>query len=116
MKARAIPRTGIIDAMATGLNEAARRPWLWIVPFLVDLALWLAPKFSIAVLTEQLMSAWKAMLPLVYTADQMARVQEGIDLVQTGMIEVGKSINLGAVLTAGWLAPPSALASMQSTR
>jgi len=116
MKSNVIPRTGIVDAMTTGLNEAARRPWLWVIPFLVDLALWLAPKLSVAALTEQLMSTWKAMLPLLYTADQMAAVQEGIDLVQTGMIELGKSINLGALLTAGWLAPPSALASMQATR
>jgi len=116
MKSNVIPRTGIVDAMATGLNEAARRPWLWLVPLLVDVALWLAPKLSVAALTERLMSTWKAMLPLLYTADQMAAVQEGIDLVQTGMIELGKSINLGAMLTAGWLAPPSALASMQATR
>lgn len=116
MKSNAIPRTSIVDAMATGLNEAARRPWLWVVPFLVDLALWLAPKLSVATLTEQLMSTWKAMLPLLYTADQMATVQEGIEVVQTGMIELGESIHLGALLTAGWLAPPSALASMQATR
>ncbi len=116
MKSKAIPRAGVVDALATGLNEAARRPWLWVVPFLVDLTLWLAPRLSVTALTERLMSTWKAMLPLVYTAEQIATLQEGIDLVQAGMIEVGKSINLGAVLTAGWLAPPSALASMQPTR
>ena len=116
MKSKAIPRTGIIDAMATGLNEAARRPWLWVVPFLVDLALWLAPTLSITALTEQLMSTWKSMLPLVYSADQMAGVQEGIDMVETGVLEMSKSVNLGAMLTAGWLAPPSALASVQPTR
>ncbi len=116
MKSEAIPRTGIIDAIATGLSEAARRPWLWIIPIVVDLGLWLAPRLSITALTAQLMAAWRALLPMVYTPQQMAGAQEGIDLVQTSMIEIAKSINLGSMLTAGWLAPPSALAPTQATR
>lgn len=116
MKSEALLRTGIIDAMAAGLTEAARRPLLWTVPIFVDLILWLAPKLSIAALTEQLMATWKALLPMVYTAEQMAGAQEGIDLLQTGMVELSKVVNLGDALTAGWLAPPSALTSMQATR
>ena len=75
MKSEAIPRTGIVDAIGTGLTEAARRPWLWIVPIVVDLVLWLAPRLSITELTSQLMAAWRALLPLIYTPDQMAGAQ-----------------------------------------
>jgi hypothetical protein len=116
MKSEAMARTGITDAISTGLREAARRPLLWAVPILVDLALWLAPKLSIAALTERLMIAWKALLPLVYTPDQMAGAQEGIDLLYKGMIEVSKSVNLSGMVTAGWLTPPSALVPVQATR
>jgi hypothetical protein len=116
MKSEAIPRTGIADAISTGLTEAARRPWLWIVPIVVDLVLWLAPRLSISALTSQLMAAWRALLPLIYTPDQMAGAQQGIDLVQTSMVEMAKSVNLSTMLTAGWMTPPSALTQIQATR
>jgi hypothetical protein len=116
MKSEAIPRTGIVDAIGTGLTEAARRPWLWIVPIVVDLVLWLAPRLSITEMTSQLIAAWRALLPLIYTPDQMAGAQQGIDLVQTSMIELAKSVNLGSMLTAGWVTPPSALTQAQATR
>jgi hypothetical protein len=116
MKSQAISRTGIIDALGTGLSEAARRPWLWIVPIVVDLALWLAPRLSIAALTTQLMEGWRALMPMIYTPDQMAGAAEGIAVVQTSMVEMAKSVNLGSVLTAGWVTPPSALTQFQATR
>jgi hypothetical protein len=116
MKSEAIPRTGIPDAISAGLSEAARRPYLWLLPILVDLGLWFAPKLSIARLTEQLMIAWRALLPLVYTPEQMKGAQEGIDLLYSGMIEVSKGVNVAGLVTSGWLAPPSALMPAQATR
>jgi hypothetical protein len=116
MKSEAIPRAGIPDALSTGLAEAARRPWLWLLPIIVDLGLWLAPRLSIAGLTEQWMNAWKALLPLVYTPEQMRGAQEGIDLLYQGMIEISKGVNVGGMVTSGWLAPPSALMPAQATR
>lgn len=116
MKSEALPRTGIVDAIGTGLTEAARRPLLWIVPIVVDLVLWLAPRLSLTALTEQMMAAWRALLPMVYTPEQMAGAQQGIDMVQTSMVELAKSINLGSMLTSGWLSPPSALAQAQASR
>ena len=76
MKSEAIPRTGIVDALGAGLTEAARRPWLWIVPIVVDLILWLAPRLSITQVTTQAISAWRALLSLVYAPDQVAAVRE----------------------------------------
>jgi hypothetical protein len=116
MKSEAISRTGVVDAISTGLSEAVRRPWLWLLPILVDLSLWLAPQLSVARLTEQLMTAWKALLPLVYTPEQMQGAQEGIDLLYQGMIEVSKGVNVGGMVTSGWLAPASALMPAQATR
>jgi hypothetical protein len=116
MKSEAISRTGIVDALSAGLAEAARRPWLWIVPIVVDLALWLAPRLSITALTTQLMAGWRALLPMVYTPDQMSGAAEGIDLVQKSMVEMARSVNLGSALTAGWVTPPSALTQFQATR
>jgi hypothetical protein len=116
MKSEAIPRTGIVDAIGTGLAEAARRPWLWIVPIVLDTVLWLAPRLSITALTTQLMDAWRSLLPVVYTPEQLAGAQQGIDLVQSGLIDAVKSVNLTSMLTAGWLAPPAAVASTQASR
>jgi hypothetical protein len=116
MKSEAIPRTGIPDALSTGLAEAARRPWLWLLPIIVDLGLWLAPRLSVGRLTEQVMTDWKKLLAMVYTPEQMKGALEGINLVYDLMVEVGKSVNVGAAITSGWLAPTSALAPAQATR
>ena len=116
MKSEAISRTGIFDALSTGLAQAARRPWLWIVPIVVDLVLWLAPRLSVTALTTQLLNRWREVLPMIYTPDQMAAAREGIDLLQTSMTEIAKTVNLGTMLTAGWVTPPSALTQVQATR
>ncbi len=116
MKSEALPRTGIVDAIGTGLSEAARRPYLWIVPIVVDLVLWLAPRLSVTALAEHVMDWWRNLLPMVYSTQQMAAAREGIDLIQSTMVEAAKSVNLSSVLTVGWLAPPSALAPIQASR
>ncbi len=38
---------GIIDSLSDGFNRVARRPGLMIVPILVDVGLWLAPRLSV---------------------------------------------------------------------
>jgi len=39
---------GIIDTLSAAFQRVAKKPWLAIVPFLLDLSLWFSPKVSIA--------------------------------------------------------------------
>lgn len=116
MKSEAISRTGIIDGLSTGLIEAARRPWLWIVPIVVDLVLWLAPRLSIAPLAPTLVDDWQGFFQMFYAPEQMRAAAEGVDQFKTIIVETAKSVNLGSALTAGWVTPPSTLAQIQPTR
>lgn len=116
MRSETSPSIGVIDALTSGLNHAARRPWLLIIPVLVDTALWLAPRLSIGLLLKRLLAAWEALLPLAYTPTQIASLKEMLDLARTAIGQVGEQISLASLLTAAWLAPPSALAAPQATR
>ncbi len=46
MKSDKIPHVGVVDALTAGLTQAGRRPALVLIPALVDLFLWLAPRLS----------------------------------------------------------------------
>jgi len=107
---------GIVDAMTSGLSQAARRPWLALIPFAVDLLIWLAPPLSVAGLVDRLMLIWEALVRTSYPPEQMATLNEMVDSVRTMATQLGSEVNLWHFLTGSWLSVPSALASPQSTR
>ncbi len=116
MKTEAIPRVSPVDALATGLTEAARRPWLITIPLISELLLWLAPPFSIARLLQDFMSAWEALLRTAYTPSQMSGLGDMIASVRDLMGQAGSVFNLLDGIGGGWLAAPSALSATQVTR
>ena len=116
MKTEAIPRLGVIDALATGLTEAARRPWLITIPLISELLLWLAPPFSIAGLLQRFMSAWEALLRTAYTPSQMSGLGDMIASMRDLMAQAGTTFNLLDGIGGGWLGVPSALSATQVTR
>jgi hypothetical protein len=116
MKTEAIPRLGVVDALATGLTEAARRPWLITIPLISELLLWLAPRFSIAGLLQGFMTGWEALLRAAYTPSQMTGLGDMIVSVRDLMAQAGSTFNLLDGISAGWLGAPSALSATQVTR
>jgi len=116
MKTEAIPRLGVVDALATGLTEAARRPWLITIPLISELLLWLAPPFSIAGLLQGFMSAWEAVLRAAYTPSQMSGLGDMIASMRGLMAQAGSTFNLLDGIGGGWLGAPSALSATQVTR
>jgi len=116
MKTEAIPRLGVVDALATGLTEAARRPWLITIPLISELLLWLAPPFSIAGLLQGFMSAWEAVLRAAYTPSQMSGLGDMIASMRGLMAQAGSTFNLLDGISGGWLGAPSALSATQVTR
>jgi hypothetical protein len=116
MKAEIAARVGAVDALSSGLAIAARKPFLLIIPVLVDLSLWLTPQLSIATILQQVRTAWEAFVSAFSTSAQRASMADMFELMRTGFEELGRTIDLSAALTNGWLAPPSALAEVQATR
>jgi hypothetical protein len=116
MKTEAIPRLGVVDALATGLTEAARRPWLITIPLISELLLWLVPPFSIAGLLQGFMSAWEAVLRAAYTPSQMSGLGDMIASMRGLMAQAGSTFNLLDGIGGGWLGAPSALSATQVTR
>ncbi len=110
------PRVSSIDALAAGLSLASRRLWLMIIPVVVDVMLWLMPRLSVESLLTRLFTQWDALIKAVYTPAQLAQLGDAIGYFHDSAAELGRQVNLAIALTAGWLAPTSALASAQSNR
>ncbi len=116
MKAETAPRVGAIDALTAGLNLAARRPLLLVIPVVIDLGLWLMPKLSVQTLLRQAQAVWEALMLAFYTQAQQAALAETVQVLREAFVSLGQQIDLMTALTTGWLAAPSALVDIQATR
>ncbi|MGQ9489900.1 MAG: hypothetical protein ACUVS6_04130 [Anaerolineae bacterium] len=116
MQKQTADHLGIVDALAAGLNLAGRRLWLMIIPVAVDLALWLGPHLSINRLVQQLLVAWEALLQATYTPAQLAILGDALNAFREVASQAAQHLNIATGLTAGWLAPTSALLSAQANR
>lgn len=50
---------GLIDTLSSGFKVVQRRPWLFLLPVLMDLWLWLGPRWSIQPLMDRLLNWWQ---------------------------------------------------------
>lgn len=50
---------GLIDTLSSGFKVVQRRPWLILPPVLLDLWLWLGPRWSIQPLVDSLLAWWQ---------------------------------------------------------
>ena len=110
------PRVGVVDAIAAGLAETARRPWLIVLPAVIDLWLWLAPRVSVAPLLQRLVQNWESVLLTTYTPTQLSSLQEFLSATREMVAQVSQNFNLADALTGGWLGAPSVLSNVQITR
>jgi hypothetical protein len=116
MKSSAASKLSVIDALTTGLTTVARRPWLIIVPVVIDLVLWLAPRLSINNLAMKFFTVWEALVRAAYTPAQLASMEDMIDAMREVLTRFGADANLVDAITGNWLGPSSALLAVQSTR
>jgi hypothetical protein len=115
MKTNNTPQLGILDALTAGLRAAIKHPWLIVIPAIVDLALWLSPRLAIDKLVQRFLVVWEAFFRLGAGANQ-AVTGDMIATVREGMTQIGQSINLAEAVTGSWLAMPSAVATIQTSR
>jgi hypothetical protein len=117
MKTEAVPRVGAVDALSTGLVEAARRPWLMAIPLVTELLLWLAPPISIAQLLARFMRAWEVLMRTAYyPPGQLDSMNSMIASMQEMAAHVGAQFNLAELLSGGWAGAPGIIPLAQITR
>jgi hypothetical protein len=109
-------RIGVLDALADGLMQVGRRPWLVIIPVVLDFGLWLAPQLSIRVLMQRFLGVWEALVKATYPPAQLAAMGDMLDAIQQAVTQLGAQLNLAEAVAGSWLAAPSALATAQATR
>ena len=109
-------RVGVLDALTAGLGEAARRPWLLLVPAVIDFVLWMAPRLSVGDLLKRLVDGWEALILGLYTPEQVALVADMITMVQEATAEVGSQLNLAEMMTGNWLGVSSVVSINQASR
>ena len=110
------PRLSVIDSLSAGLSQTIRRPWLMLIPLLVDLSLWLAPRLSLAPFLRNAVEAYRSLLLAAATPDQFATLQPVLESLQKWVQEISAHANLAEGLTGGWLGAPSVVAVGQITR
>ncbi len=116
MKNQPLPRLGIIDAISAGLKQTWRRPWLILIPAIIDFWLWLGPRISIEPLLQRSLRDWEQMLQMMYTPAQLAGTDSMWQVFREWVVNAGAQINLADGITGGWLGAPSVLSTLQFTR
>ena len=99
------PKFGIIDSLSFGFQLIARRPWLLVLPVLLDLLLWLGPRITVGPLVSRF-------LPLLQIPAGMPEDVGELVLVYRDMLEqMGEQWNLLSLLVRGVVSLPSFIAS-----
>lgn len=78
---------GLIDTLSSGFKVVQRRPWLILPPVLLDLWLWLGPRWSIQPLVDRLLS-------MLSPANLPAELAQAVEPYHQVLIGAGENYNL----------------------
>lgn len=96
---------GIIDTLSAGFDLVRRKPWLIVLPVVLDIALWIAPKLSVGGLMQSLVE--KA----VRQAGNYAGAAPSLQETTQAAAEAAAGFNLGSLLVSGYLNVPGLIIS-----
>ena len=101
-------RLGVIDTISAGFGTVNKRLWLIIIPILLDVVLWLGPKFSIAPLVNRALDGYHRLLTessaQIPSQDQLTSEQmEEVYRQTKDVVEPVGRVNLVGVLA--WQVP-----------
>ncbi len=101
---------GIIDSLSAGYRFLGRRVELLLIPILLDLILWVAPRFSIAPILRQVAAFYASATVMESLPEDMAALSQQ---VSDQLITAGQQSNLLEVLVnSSLLHVPSLLATV----
>ncbi len=99
---------GVIDSLQGGFNLVNRRPWLLLLPVIVDLVLWRGPKLSLAPLFQRAQE-------LIFSQPELpAEFAESAELASETMLSFGDSFNLLSLLSGAVIGFPSYLSRIDA--
>lgn len=98
---------GIIDCLAAGFRLIARRPWLLLIPVLLDLFLWMGPHIGLAQIAQQVQETLAAQQAGAPAADYSTAITQQTQQV---IEQIGKDANLLSLMGAGVPGIPSLVA------
>lgn len=104
------PTVGVIESISTGFDAVARHPWLLIVPFALDLFLWLGPRIQASALYDQFVP-YLQNFPVALDVDTRLAVQQFMQALQ----EFFSKFNLFSWLSSGLFGVPTLNAGGDST-
>lgn len=97
---------GVIDTLSAGFSRVTKKPWLIIVPVLLDLLIALGPRLSIEGLTRSL-------LPLIPDGAALgAPYEETLPAFRAWVTELGQGSNVLTMLSMRALGLPSVTAAL----
>lgn len=98
-------KLGVIDSLSVGFRTVGRRPWLLIVPVLLDLLLWFGPRLSVQPLVSHL-------LPLLQMPPGTPEDMQQMTVFAREILEqMGEHWNLLSLLAYGVVKLPSFIAN-----
>jgi len=98
-------KLGVIDSLSLGFRMVIRRPWLLLLPVLLDLVLWFGPRISIQPLVD-------SFLPLMQMPTAMPEDMQQMAALSREMLEqIGEHWNPLSLLARGVVNLPSFIAN-----
>ncbi len=104
------PLLGVLEALTAGFDQVRRRPWLMVIPLLLDLFLWIGPRLEAKSLYAQFEPNLKS-LSAELDADGQLAVQDMSDLLQ----EFLTRYNLFSWLSVGVVGVPAVNTAVDAT-
>ncbi len=93
---------GVIEALSGGLDAVLRHPWLLLIPFLLDVFLWVGPRLHAPALYQAFEPALRQMMTQMNTSESRYAAQELGKVIQQFFTQ----FNLFAWLSVGLLGVP----------
>lgn len=94
---------GIIDALYGGFELVFTRPWIIVIPVLLDMFLWLGPRLTAAPIFQQFLAIVTANQPPNATPEMI----QNLDAAKQVWLSAGDNFNLFAVLAFAAIGMPS---------
>ncbi len=102
----AVSPIGVIDALSDGFEAVASRPFLLVLPLLLDIFLWLGPRLSTAEVFQPIVAYYAQELE---RPGMNAAALRDVREVQENLLNAVKQFNLTALLASRPLSVPSLL-------
>lgn len=96
---------GVIDTLTAGFDRVTNRLWLILIPVLVDIAIWIGPRLSVAKLSRSVAAA------LPGAAELGSQYEQALQLARERIIDLGAGANVVSLLSMRAMGLPSLTAT-----